>query len=199
MTSNESNKGASSSGGHTGAGVDSKVACLFAVKQQYRQLNVSLNRTERAAKKYSFAQLVQCACFPLLDKSRQVLIDINADSNLSTQYEWILGKMSFAASFEQVAATSENRVMSRTTSAFELEVKVDKSNNKQAHLLLNLRQTSTSDPDYAKGVFLHCVADGALTVLHFEHVIDRRAQIMIELHSAAFELVTSPSSKLYLC
>jgi hypothetical protein len=36
-------------------------------------------------------------------------------------------------------------------------------------------------------------------VLHFENVLDGRAQIIIEKDSATYHLITSPNTKLYLC
>lgn len=203
---------------------DPKEAFIFVVKQQYRQLTRIPNEAETEAsaeselktqaapielttlieqatptKKMSFAELVQCACFPLAAKSKSRMLDVISNTSLYTHYEWILAKMSIAQSLEQVAASTSTTLLSRSTDKFDLQIKPDKSNSAQAHLLLSLKHTNASATDYPKGVFLHCVADTGFEVVHFENVLDQQAQIMIEQGSRTFELVTNPNTKLYLC
>ena len=177
----------------------SQHAFVYIVRQQYRQLSSFSREKRQHVRKVSFAELVQCACFPLLEKSRKIISEVQADAGLYAQYEWILHKMSFALSLEQVAASTDSQVMSRTTNEFELQVKTDRSNNNQAHLVLRLKQENLASSAYAKGVFLHCLAGGELTVIHFENVIEGQAQTIVELTSSAYKLVTCPNSKLYLC
>jgi hypothetical protein len=176
--------------------MDSKQAIVFAAKQQYRQLT---RRSLEPAASVSFSELVQCACFPLAAKSRKLMPVISNDLSLYTQYEWILRKMNIAQSLEQVAASSELKQMSRSTEKFDLQIKPDKSNSRQAHLLLSLKESNARDTAYPKGIFLHCVAKNEFELLHFENVLDGQAQLIIEKESRTFELLSSANTKLYLC
>mmetsp|Transcript_49145 Transcript_49145/g.157430 ORF Transcript_49145/g.157430 Transcript_49145/m.157430 type:complete len:224 (+) Transcript_49145:342-1013(+) len=188
----------------------SKQASIFKVKQQYRQLTGRVVEQEQknaakenmrpaktTSKAVSFAELVQCACFPLTKKSVMVKKTIESNLALLTQYEWILRKMSIAHSLEQVAASTEIKLLSRTTEQFDLQIKRDKSNSKQAQVLLRLN--NVNDAAYPKGVFLHCVAEEKFAVIHFANVLDGQAQIIVEEESATFSLLTSANTKLYLC
>jgi hypothetical protein len=192
--------------------LDRKQAAIFKVKQQYKYLTggvplaqVSVNgegdelTISSANRRISFAELVRCACFPFAAKSQKLMLVIKSNASLHTQYEWVLGKLSFASSDEQVAASSDSQIMSRTTEYFDFQIRPDKSNNKQVHLLLSLKQTQANSSLYVKGVFLHCMLKNQFKVLHFQNVLDGRAQIIIEKDSATYHLITSPNAKLYLC
>ncbi|PKI02246.1 hypothetical protein [Glaciecola sp. 33A] len=192
--------------------LDSKQAAIFKVKQQYKCLTGGAPVAQvsedgegdkpiisLATRRISFAELVRCACFPFATKSQKLMPVIKSNVSLYTQYEWVLGKLSFASSGEQVAASSDSRIMSRTTEYFDFQIRPDKSNSKQVHLLLSLKQTQANTSLYVKGVFLHCMLKNQFKVLHFENVLDGRAQIIIEKDSATYHLITSPNTKLYLC
>jgi len=192
--------------------LDPRQAAIFVVKQQYKQLNynasviqgrLSLKGEEPAislqTRHISFAELVHCACFPFATKSQKLMHTIKKDVSLYTQYEWILGKVSFASSGEQVAASSASAIMSRTTDYFDFQIKPDQSNHRQVYLVLSLKQVQEKDSAYAKGVFLHCILEGEFKVLHFENILDGQAQIIIETDSDTYHLITSPNTKLYLC
>ncbi len=124
---------------------------------------------------------------------------IKRDVSLYAQYGWILEKMSFASSGEQVAASTDSNIMSRTTDYFDFQIKPDSSNTEQVHLLLSLKQPQANNSTYAKGVFLHCMLNDEFMVLHFANVLDGQAQIIIEKDSETYHLITSPNTKLYLC
>ena len=190
--------------------VDAKKAFIYAVKQQYRQIaghiserdkghsdTLDAKRAEQSLNSISFADLVQCACFPATKKSKSLKNEIQCNLGLMTQYEWIVRRMSIAASLEQVAASTESKLLSRTTEQFDLQIKPDKSNSKQAQLLLSM--LNTTDANYPKGVFLHCVSEESFEVIHFANVLDGQAQIIVEEESSTFQLLTSPNTKLYLC
>jgi hypothetical protein len=192
--------------------LDPKQAAIFNVKQQYKRLTgvapvaqVSVNGEGEEqviallTRRIPFAELVRCACFPFSTKSQKLMPVIKSNASLYTQYEWVLGKISFASSGEQVAASSDSQIMSRTTAHFDFQIKPDKSNNKQVYLLLSLKQTQANTSLYDKGVFLHCMLKNQFKVLHFEFVLDAQAQIIIEKDSATYHLITSPNTKLYLC
>jgi hypothetical protein len=193
-------------------GVNVEQSSIFVIRQQYRQLtrsaletqveeNAAFNaQTVRASKKrVSFAELVQCACFPMSKKSKQLMLVIVKNVSLFTQYEWILQRMSIAISAEQVAASSNEQVMSRTNDNFDLQIKPDKSNNTQVHVLLSLKSMQSGHSAYSKGIFLHCMQGDLFKVIHFENIMDGQAQIVIEQDSAMYNLITSPNTKLYLC
>lgn len=192
--------------------LERKQAAIFEVKQQYKCLTggapiaqVSENGEgdklviSLATRRISFAELVRCACFPFATKSQKLMSVIKSNASLYTQYEWVLSKLSFASSGEQVAASSDSQIMSRTTEYFDFQIRPDRSNNKQVHLLLSLKQTQANTSLYVKGVFLHCMLKNQFKVLHFENVLDGQAQIIIEKDSATYHLITSPNTKLYLC
>lgn len=201
-----------------GQPIERKKLSIFTVKQQYRGLTSELLDVSRASgarthvasianaptesnitEKLSFNELVRCACFPFNEGSQQLMKAITMNTNLLVQYEWIIRKMSFACSAEQVAASSEKQVFERTTDAFTLQIKTDNSNSKQAYLLLSLRQAKVEEEDKLKGVFLHCMMEHQFHVISFENILDGQAQIMIEKESKAYELLTHPNAKIYLC
>lgn len=193
-------------------GVDAAQSSIFVIRQQYRQLTRSASESqveENSAlnaktiqtpeKTVSFAELVQCACFPMSKRSKQLMLVITKNVSLFTQYEWILKKMCIALSAEQVAAGTNEQVMSRTNDDFDLQIKPDKSNNTQVHVLLSLTPMKSAHSVYSKGIFLHCMQGDLFKVIHFENVMDGQAQIVIEQDSATYNLITSPNTKLYLC
>lgn len=204
--------GGNGSSGHKRHDVDAKGCSIFVIRQQYRQLtyrasdvqveeNSALNLQAMTSQKrrISFAELVQCACFPMAKKSKQLMLVIAKNVSLYTQYEWILQRMSIAVSGEQVAASTDQQVMSRTTDNFDLKIKPDKSNNTHVHVLLSLKQSQIRHSAYSKGIFLHCMQGDSFKVIHFENVLDGQAQIVIAENSDTYELITSPNTKLYLC
>jgi hypothetical protein len=192
--------------------LDPRQSAVFVVKQQYKQLahgafvtqaSETLKSDKKAVslqtRRISFAELVHCACFPFATKSQKRMHVIKRDISLYTQYEWILEKVSFASSSEQVAASTDSKIMSRTTDYFDFQIKPDNSNTEQVHLLLSLKQVQEKNSTYAKGVFLHCMLKDEFKVLHFANVLDGQAQIIIEKDSETYHLITSPNTKLYLC
>jgi hypothetical protein len=192
--------------------LDPRQSAVFVVKQQYKQLahgafvtqaSETLKSDKKAVslqtRRISFAELVHCACFPFATKSQKRMHVIKRDISLYTQYEWILEKVSFASSSEQVAASTDSKIMSRTTDYFDFQIKPDNSNTEQVHLLLSLKQVQENNSTYAKGVFLHCMLKDEFKVLHFANVLDGQAQIIIEKDSETYHLITSPNTKLYLC
>jgi len=204
--------GAGGAGNSGNVGGDAAQSSIFVIRQQYRQLKRSAldNQVEENSaanaksirgpnKRVSFAELVQCACFPSSSRSKQLMLVIAKNVSLFTQYEWILQRMSIAVSAEQVAASTNEQVMSRTNDNFDLQIKPDKSNNTQAHVLLSLKTMQSGHSAYSKGIFLHCMQGDLFKVIHFENVMDGQAQIVIEQDSAAYNLITSPNTKLYLC
>jgi hypothetical protein len=198
--------------GASTSSLDPRQASVFVIKQQYKRLTNGAFVTDVSAtleghkkgiplrtRRISFAELVHCACFPFATKSQKLMHVIKKEVSLYTQYEWILEKVSFASSSEQVAASTASKIMSRTTDYFDFQIKPDNSNVAQVHLLLSLKQAQENDLAYAKGVFLHCILNDEFKVLHFENVLDGQAQIIIEKDSATYHLITSPNTKLYLC
>ena len=204
--------GGNGSSKHKRHDVDAKQSSIFVIRQQYRQLtrrtsetqieeNAALNVQAMTSQKQrvSFAELVQCACFPMAKKSKNLMLVIAKNVSLYTQYEWILQRMSIAVSGEQVAASTDQKVLSRTTDNFDLKIKPDKSNNTQAHVLLSLKESQIGHSAYSKGIFLHCMQGDSFKVIHFENVLDGQAQIVIAEDSDTYDLLTSPNTKLYLC
>jgi hypothetical protein len=204
--------GGNASSGHKRHDIDSKQSSIFVIRQQYRQLMRRASETQAEAnsalnvqamtsqkQRVSFAELVQCACFPMAKKSKQLMLVIAKNGSLYTQYEWILQRMSIAVSGEQVAASTDQQVLSRTTEFFDLQIKPDKSNNTHVHVLLSLKQLQIGHSAYSKGIFLHCMQGDSFKVIHFEHVLDGQAQIVITEDSETYDLITSPNTTLYLC
>lgn len=204
--------GGNGSSGHKRDDIDAKQSSIFVIRQQYRQLthraseaqveeNSALNVQAMTSQKQriSFAELVQCACFPMAKKSKQLMLVIAKNVSLYTQYEWILRRMSIAISGEQVAASTDQKILSRTTDNFDLQIKPDKSNNTHMHVLLSLKQSQIRHSAYSKGIFLHCMQGDSFKVIHFENVLDGQAQIVIVDDSDTYDLLTSPNTKLYLC
>lgn len=192
--------------------IDASQFAIFVRRQQYRQLtrHAALTRADEKHKltvqaknsmqqRVSFAELVQCACFPLAKTSKQLMLVIVKSVSLYAQYEWILKRMSIAASVEQVAASTSQRIMFRTTDKFDLQIKPDKSNNTHVLVLLSLKQLQNANSAYSQGIFLHCIQGDLFKVIHFEHVLDGQAQIVITQESAVYDLITSLNTKLYLC
>ncbi len=204
--------GGNDNSGHKKHDVDVKQSSIFVIRQQYRELTRRVSEAqvnENSAhnvqamtsqkQRISFAELVQCACFPMAKKSKQLMLFITKNASLYTQYEWILQRMSIAVSGEQVAASTGQQVLSRTTDNFDLKIKPDKSNNTHVHVLLSLKQSQIGHSAYSKGIFLHCMLGDSFKVIHFENVLDGQAQIVIAEDSDTYDLLTSPNTKLYLC
>lgn len=173
---------------------------MFVVKQQYRGLtNRELTSASSKKRFLSFSDLVHCACFPDAISNQKAMQEVVKTPNLLLQYEWILKKMSIAFEQAQVAASSDKLVTARANEQFTLEIKSDSSNKQQAYLLLSLEPSVFDKLKNENGLFLHCILKDDFKVVHFKHLIDGQAQIVLEKSGTLFAMLSNVNTKMYLC
>jgi hypothetical protein len=173
---------------------------MFVVKQQYRGLtDRELASASSKKRLLSFNDLVHCACFPNVISNQKAMQEVVKDPSLLLQYEWILKRMSIAVEQAQVAASSDNLVSNRSNEQFTLEIKPDSSNKQQAYLLLSLEPSAFKSSKNENGLFLHCILKDDFKVIHFKHLIDGQAQIVLEKSGNLYAMLSNVNTKMYLC
>lgn len=152
-------------------------------------------KAKTQTKRPLFNDLVYCACRPNANPAKKTLDLINQNADLAQQFARVLRSLSLARSGAQVAASSQSDIEERSNDKFELRIKQDRLNTKQAYILLKLKSDL---PNTEQGLYLHLLRDNQFFVLHFPELFDNKTQVVIDKSSQIYALLCHAETQIFI-
>jgi len=132
------------------------------------------------------------------DKTNTSKVELAIKQNLNTrkQYLRLLEQYQFSISDYQAAASSEHDLNERFGEGFTLKFKATKKHVDQIYVILMIEHSAAHHQ--SDEVILHCQLNEQVKRVQFPNLIDGRSQLILELDSEEYQLLSNQNAKIFL-
>jgi len=132
------------------------------------------------------------------DKTNTLKVELAIKQNLNTrkQYLRLLEQYQFSISDYQAAASSEHDLNERFGEGFTLKFKATKKHIDQIYVILIIEHSA--EHHQLDEIILHCQLNEQVKRVQFPNLIDGRSQLILELDSEEYQLLSNQNAKIFL-